>query len=191
MVMLPALTRLPFDTTRDLVPITIMGANPQVLAVSTRINTPDLASFLAYLRAQQGRAAYSSGGNGASNHLAMALLLQRAGLEATHVPYRDGAPAVAGLLAGDVVAYFGNPSDVIGHHGGPAIRVIAVAGLERMPALPAVPSVAEQSFPGFRANLERLGTLPVCSSPPQMAAAIASDGPLWAELVRNARISID
>ncbi len=226
MVMLPALARLPFDTMRDLEPVAIMGAHPQVLAVSTRINTPDLPSFLAYLRAQNGGAAYSSGGNGSSNHFAMALLLQRTGLAALHVPYRGGAPAVQALLAGDVAAYFGNPSDVIGHHGGPAIRVIAIAGPERLAALPGVMTVAEQGFPGFRvetwngiaapagtpgpviermasilaaacadagfrAAMERLGTAPVCSTPAQMRAAMATEGPVWAELVRNARLTMD
>ena len=226
MVMLPALARLPFDPMRDLEPVSIVGANPQVLAVATRINAPDLPGFLAYLRAQGGAAAYSSGGNGSSNHLAMALLLQRAGLEAVHVPYRGGAPAVQALLAGDVVAYFGNPSDVIPHHGGPALRVIAIAGLERMAALPGVPTVAEQGFPGFRAEtwngiaapagtppaiierlgnllvagcgdaafraaLERLGALPVCSSPSAMRATMAADGPQWADLVRSAGVKLD
>lgn len=223
MVMLPALARVPYDAARDFAPISIIGANPQVLAVSARLPVTSLAEFLAHLRANPGQVSYSSGGNGSSNHLAMELLLHRAGLQATHVPYRGGAPAMQALLAGDVAAYFGNPSDIIPHAGGAAIRVIAVAGAARMAALPGVPTVAEQGFPdfraetwngiaapagtpeaaitrmaeilgtacadaGFRAALERLGTVPVCSTPAQFRAAMERDGPQWTELVRVAGV---
>lgn len=223
MVMLPALTRVPYDAARDFAPISIIGANPQVLAVSARLPVTSLAEFLAHLRANPGQVSYSSGGNGSSNHLAMELLLHRAGLQATHVPYRGGAPAMQALLAGDVAAYFGNPSDIIPHAGGAAIRVIAVASAARMAALPGVPTVAEQGFPdfraetwngiaapagtpeaaitrmaeilgtacadaGFRAALERLGTVPVCSTPAQFRAAMERDGPQWTELVRVAGV---
>jgi tripartite-type tricarboxylate transporter receptor subunit TctC len=226
MVMLPALTRVPYDAARDFAPISIIGANPQVLAVSARIGVNSLPEFIAYLRANPGRVNYSSGGNGSSNHLAMALLLHRAGVSAEHVPYRGGAPAMQALLAGDVAAYFGNPSDIIPHQGGAAIRVIAVAGAERMAALPGVPTVAEQGFPDFRAEtwngiaapagtpeaaisrmaeilgtacadaafraaLERMGTVPVCSTPAQFRAAMERDGPQWAELVRVAGLKLE
>lgn len=226
MVMLPALTRVPYDAARDFAPISIIGANPQVLAVSARIGVSSLPEFIAHLRANPGRVNYSSGGNGSSNHLAMALLLHRAGVLAEHVPYRGGAPAMQALLAGDVAAYFGNPSDIIPHQGGAAIRVIAVAGAERMAALPGVPTVAEQGFPDFRAEtwngiaapagtpeaaitrmaeilgtacadaafraaLERMGTVPVCSTPAQFRAAMERDGPQWAELVRVAGLKLE
>ncbi len=226
MVMLPALTRVPYDAARDFAPISIIGANPQVLAVSARIGVNTLPEFIAHLRANPGRVNYSSGGNGSSNHLAMALLLHRAGVSAEHVPYRGGAPAMQALLAGDVAAYFGNPSDIIPHQGGAAIRVIAVAGAERMAALPGVPTVAEQGFPDFRAEtwngiaapagtpeaaitrmaeilgtacadaafraaLERMGTVPVCSTPAQFRAAMERDGPQWAELVRVAGLKLE
>jgi tripartite-type tricarboxylate transporter receptor subunit TctC len=226
MVMLPALARVPYDAARDFAPISIIGANPQVLAVSARIGVNTLPEFIAYLRANPGRVNYSSGGNGSSNHLAMALLLHRAGVSAEHLPYRGGAPAMQALLAGDVAAYFGNPSDIIPHQGGPAIRVLAVAGGERMAALPGVPTVAEQGFPNFRAEtwngiaapagtpeaaitrmaeilatacadapfraaLERMGTVPVCSTPAQFRAAMERDGPQWAELVRVAGLKLE
>ncbi|MBX9750505.1 MAG: tripartite tricarboxylate transporter substrate binding protein [Roseococcus sp.] len=226
MVMLPALARVPYDAARDFAPISIIGANPQVLAVSARLGVSSLPEFIAHLRANPGRVNYSSGGNGSSNHLAMALLLHRAGVSAEHVPYRGGAPAMQALLAGDVAAYFGNPSDIIPHQGGPAIRVIAVAGGERMTALPGVPTVAEQGFPDFRAEtwngiaapagtpeaaitrmaeilgtacadapfraaLERMGTVPVCSTPAQFRAAMERDGPQWAELVRVAGLKLE
>ncbi|MEI6161407.1 MAG: tripartite tricarboxylate transporter substrate binding protein [Roseococcus sp.] len=226
MVMLPALTRVPYDSMRDFTPISIIAAHPQVLAVSARLGVNSLPEFIAYLRANPGRLSYSSGGNGSSNHLAMALLLQRAGVSAEHVPYRGGAPAMQAVLAGDVGAYFGNPSDIIPHMGTGTIRVLAVAGAERMAALPGVPTAEEQGFAGFRAEtwngimapagtpeaavtrmaeilgaacgdagfraaLERMGTVPVCSTPAQFRAAIERDGPQWAELVRVAGLKLE
>lgn len=226
MVMLPALSRVPYDAARDFAPVSIIGANPQVLAVSARLGVSDLPAFIAYLKAHPGALSYASGGTGSSNHLAMALLLQRAGVSAVHVPYRGGAPAMQALLAGDVGAYFGNPSDIIPHQGGTAIRVIAIAGGARMPALPGVPTVEEQGFPGFRAEtwngitapagtpeeaiarmagilrgacaeaafaavLERLGAVPVCSSPEEFRAVMERDAPQWRDLVRAADLKLD
>ena len=152
MVMLPALTRLPFEPAVDLAPVAIIGANPQVLAVSARSGITDVAGFLARVRAEGGQMPYASSGHGSSTHLSMALLLSRAGLSAVQVPYRAGPPAVQAILSGDVVAYFGNPIDVMAFHGGPAIRVLAVAGAERMAVFPGVPTFAEQGFPGLRAE---------------------------------------
>ncbi|MBR0658697.1 Bug family tripartite tricarboxylate transporter substrate binding protein [Neoroseomonas oryzicola] len=152
MVMLPALARVSYDASSDLALISIIASHPQVLAISSRLGVTDLQGFIAHVRANPGAVNYASGGNGSSNHLAMALLLQRAGVSAVHVPYRGGAPAMQALLAGDVAAYFGNPSDIIPHQGGAAIRVVAIAGGDRLASLPGVPTVEEQGFPGFRAE---------------------------------------
>ncbi len=152
MVMLPALTRLPVDTTADFAPISIVASNPMVLAVSADLGVATLAEFVELARQRPGVLNYSSGGSGSSNHLAMALLLARTGITAQHVPYRGGAPATVALLAGQVGAYFANPSDVIPHLGNPRLRVLAVAGTERLAALPGVPTVAEQGYEGFVAG---------------------------------------
>ena len=226
MVMLPALAQLSVNPATDIAPISIVGSNPQVLAVSARLGVNNLQEFLAYMRANPGVLNYSSGGNGSSNHLAMELLLNRTGTRATHVPYRGGAPAMQAVLAGDVGAYFGNPSDIIPHLGGPAIRVIGIAGPERMAQLPGVPTIAEQGLPGFQAQtwngiaapagtppelvarmgailvsacqdaafkaaVERLGAIPVCSTPDQMRAQMQADGPQWQELVRVAGLRLE
>ena len=152
MVMLPALTRLNFNPATDFAPVSIIASNPMVLAVSTSLNVSTLQEFVALAKARAGGLDYSSAGNGSSTHLAMALLLQRAGIEMQHVPYRGGAPAMQALLAGEVAAYFGNPSDMIPHLQGGRVRVLAIAGPERLASLPGVPTVSESGYPGFRAE---------------------------------------
>ena len=152
MVMLPALTPLPFDPARDFAPISIIGANPQVLAVAARYGASTVQEFIALLRREGGRLTYASAGNGSSNHLAMALLLHRTGLAAEHITYRGGNPAMQAVLAGDVAAYFGNPIDIMPHLGGTTVRVLGVAGESPMAALPGVPTMASQGLPGFRAE---------------------------------------
>jgi tripartite-type tricarboxylate transporter receptor subunit TctC len=153
MVMLPALTsRLNFDPAKDFAPVSIVASNPVVLAVSSKLGVRTLPEFIELARRQPGELDYSSAGNGSSSHLAMALFLSRAGVEMQHIPYRGGAPAMQALLAGDVTAYFGNPSDIIPHQDGDSIRILAVAGSERLSSLRNVPTIAEQGFPNFRAE---------------------------------------
>ncbi|WP_198368080.1 tripartite tricarboxylate transporter substrate binding protein [Roseomonas sp. KE0001] len=152
MVMLPALMQLNFDPAKDFAPVSIVASNPMVLAVSSSLNVTTLKDFVALAKVQAGKLDYSSAGNGSSTHLAMALLMKRAGIEMQHVPYRGGAPAMQALLTGEVAAYFGNPSDMIPHLGGGRIHVLAVAGTERIASLPGVPTVAESGYPEFRAE---------------------------------------
>ncbi len=152
LVMLPALTTLSFDPVRDFAPISIIGSNPQVLAVAARYGANTLQDFLALLQRENGRLTYGTAGNGSSNHLAMALLLHRTGLAAEHIIYRGGNFAMQAVLAGDVAAYFGNPIDIMPHAGGPAVRVLGVAAEAPMAALPGVPTIAAQGLPGFRAE---------------------------------------
>ncbi|MBD0275427.1 MAG: tripartite tricarboxylate transporter substrate binding protein, partial [Acetobacteraceae bacterium] len=128
----------------------------------------------ALAKRQPGRLDYSSAGSGSSTHLAMALLLERAGIEMQHIPYRGGAPAMQALLAGQVAAYFGNPSDMIPHANGGRVRVLAVAGPERLPALPDVPTVAESGYPGFRAETWN-GIAAPAGTPATVVARIARE----------------
>jgi tripartite-type tricarboxylate transporter receptor subunit TctC len=149
MVMLPALTRLNFDPARDFTPVSIVAQSPLVLGVSPGLGVSTLQEFLALLRQRGAALDYSSAGSGSSTHLTMALLLQAAGVEMQHIPFRGGAPAMQALLGGQVAAYFGNTSDMIPHLNSGRVRILAVSSARRIASMPDVPTVAEQGFPGF------------------------------------------
>ncbi|MBY0335098.1 MAG: tripartite tricarboxylate transporter substrate binding protein [Acetobacteraceae bacterium] len=152
MVMLPALTALSFDPAADLTGVSIVASNPMVLGVAARTGAATLSDFVALARREAGRLDFSSAGQGSSNHLAMELLLHRAGIRLQHVTYRGGAPAMQALLTGEVAAYFGNPIDLLPHMQNPAIRVLGVASARRLDAMPDVPTVMEAGFPDFVAE---------------------------------------
>jgi tripartite-type tricarboxylate transporter receptor subunit TctC len=145
-----------------------------VLGASAGLGVASLPEFVALARRQPDRLSYSTGGSGSSNHLAMALLLERAGIRMQNVPYRGGAPAMQALLTGEVAAYFGNPSDMIPHANGGRVRVLAVAGPKRLPSLPDVPTVAESGYPGFRAETWN-GIAAPAGTPPAVVARIARE----------------
>ncbi|WP_137177803.1 tripartite tricarboxylate transporter substrate binding protein [Roseomonas sp. AR75] len=137
-----------FDPVADVTPIVNLGTNPFVLMTHRSVEATDLASLLDWMKARSGRFVYASGGVGSFQHLSMALLLQRLGVQAEHVPYRGGAPALADVLAGNAPMMFANLSEAVPHAQNPAVRLHGVSGLQRSPQLPGVPAIAEQ-LPGF------------------------------------------
>jgi tripartite-type tricarboxylate transporter receptor subunit TctC len=132
----------------DLVPISASGRGPMVLAVNAAMPVRSLQEFVGHVKANPGKYAYASSGVGSVGHLVAALLVQRAGLQALHVPYRGGGPAVNDLMGGQVSFYFGNAPELLPHKNNDRIRIIAVSTPRRMPQLPDVPAVAEL-IPGF------------------------------------------
>jgi tripartite-type tricarboxylate transporter receptor subunit TctC len=112
------------------------------------LEVADLPQAITWMRGRSGRFSYASGGVGSFQHLTMALFLSRLGVQAEHVPYRGGAPALADLLAGNVPWLFANLSEAIPHAQNPAVRILGVSGPERSAALPGIPAIAE-ALPGF------------------------------------------
>ncbi|MBX9701551.1 MAG: tripartite tricarboxylate transporter substrate binding protein [Acetobacteraceae bacterium] len=150
---LPALRPrdLGFDPFTDLLPVTLVMQSPFTLVV--RANGPaSLTDFLARAQAAPGRLTYGSSGVGSSSHLTGAMLMQKAGVDVTHVPYRGAQLIVAALLAGDIDSYVGDISIPLEHLRAGTLRCIAVTSEGRAPLLPDVPA-AREVVPGYASTL--------------------------------------
>jgi tripartite-type tricarboxylate transporter receptor subunit TctC len=143
---LPKIQKVNFDPHKDFVPVSVFGTGPFVLSIAGTIPARTVPEFVTYGKAHP--LTYGSGGTGSLGHLAGALFLARAGLDAVHVPYRGGGPAMTALLGGQVDMYFGNASEIVPTAGSSAIRILAVATDTRMRQLPQVPTVGE-ALPEF------------------------------------------
>ena len=149
---LPAIMNLPFDTRRDLAPVTFIGRGPLVVTShpSNPWNSfPELA--VAARSRPPGSITYATAGIGTMMHVSMVQLCNLAGVQLTHVPYRGGAPALADALAGNVPLFVTNAPV-----GGPHVRSGALKGLgvttrTAWRDLPGVPSFQEIGFAGFEA----------------------------------------
>src|SRR3712207_308892 len=102
LVIAPALQKVSFDSTKDFTPIKNVGTNPFVIVVHQSVPAKNLQDLIAYGRTNKGKLSYASAGAGSISHLASAMLFNRAGVEATHVPYRGNAPALNDVIAGHV-----------------------------------------------------------------------------------------
>jgi tripartite-type tricarboxylate transporter receptor subunit TctC len=150
MVIIPAMQTTKYDPLRDFAPISIVGSNPFVLCVNPKLPVHNLAEFIAYVKERPGQLAFGSGGIGNGTHLSMAYFLKLAGLDMIHVPYKGGAPAMADLVAGHVVANFSSSSDALPQVKAGTVRAIAVSGGTRSSKIPDVPAISELGFPKFK-----------------------------------------
>jgi tripartite-type tricarboxylate transporter receptor subunit TctC len=145
----PALTKVNYHPIKDFAPISAVAVNAFVLVVNKTFPPKTIAEFIAYVREQPNKLAYSESGVGSLTHLTMALFLKRAGLQMTNVSYRGNAPALTDVVAGHLPTMFSSIADAIPQAAAGSIRLLAVSGKERAPQLADVPTVAESGFPGF------------------------------------------
>jgi tripartite-type tricarboxylate transporter receptor subunit TctC len=159
--------RLSFDPD-EFVPITVIGAIPNVLLVNPQVPANSVAELIAYAKANPGKLNYASQGSGATSHLTTELFKSMAGgLEITHIPYKGTAPALTDLLAGQVDMMFDNLGVSLPHARAGKLRALAVASKRRFPGLPDVPALAE-TLPGFE-SVAWFGIV----APPKTSPAIA------------------
>ena len=140
---------LPFDALADVTPITVAGSVPLILVVHPSLPARDLPKFLALLRKEPGKYNYASAGNGSITHLASALLLKEAGLQAQHVPYNGVAPQVVGMIAGETQFSFVTVTQAAALIKDGKLRGLAVSSSAPTPLLPELPPLAQAGVPGY------------------------------------------
>jgi tripartite-type tricarboxylate transporter receptor subunit TctC len=148
-----AYSKLPYDPVKDFTPISLVAITPYLLVVNPQVPVKTLPEFVSLAKANAGKMNYASAGNGTATHLAMEMLKDAAKLDIVHVPYKGNAPADIAILAGEVQTVFGSMPALLQNTKAGKVRPIAVGTAKRSPALPDVPTIAEQGFPGFEAAL--------------------------------------
>ena len=141
--------KLPYDVSRDFVPISLVTNAPNLLVVGPQVPVRTLPEFLAWSRQQIGGASYASAGNGTSSHLAGELLRLRTGAPLVHVPYRSGAQAVTDVVAGHVPMLVYQVAAVLPFVRDGRLRALAAASTRRLEWAPEVPTALEQGVPDF------------------------------------------
>ncbi|VTU46317.1 Argininosuccinate lyase (plasmid) [Variovorax sp. SRS16] len=150
----PALfTKLPFDTEKDFVPISLVMQIPELLVAHSAQPYNDFKGFVAYAKAHPGQLNYGSAGNGTLPHVTMELLLQRLGVVVTHVPYKGAAPAMNDLLAGQVAIKMDTIATSAQQIRSGRLKALAIASPQRSPLMPDVPAIAELGLPGYQGIL--------------------------------------
>ncbi len=150
-VILPGVLKsLPFDMPGDFTPIAVVGATPMVLVVNpAKLPVAGAREFFAQLKAKPGAFNYGSGGNGTILHLAAAMVLDEAGVDARHIPYRGVGQMVGDLLGGQIDFAVLGLNSVQQHLASGALRPVGLLTPQRVPAAPQVPTFAEQGLANF------------------------------------------
>lgn len=145
-------TKVPYDLTRDFVAVTNVAGSSNLLVVHPSVTASSTKEFVALLKAHPGKLTYGSSGVGGATHLAVALLTNMAAVEATHVPYKGGAPAVADLVAGRLSFMMANLTTALPHIRSGRLRALAIGTSKRSALFPELPTVAESGVPGYEAT---------------------------------------
>ena len=151
-VMAPSLyPNLPYDTAKDLVPVTVVGATPNVLVVHPSLPVKSVAELIAYARTNPTAVSAATLGSATTQHLAAAMFNYTAKTDVLLVPYKGSAPGMNDLLAGQVQMMFNAMPSTLGNIRNGQLRALGVTSLKRSAQAPDIPTVAE-TLPGFEVS---------------------------------------
>jgi len=144
--------KLPYDTLKDLAPITTLGEQPNIVVVDPSLSARSIGELIALAKAKPGQISYASGGVGSNTHLVTLLFLQMAKVDMLHVPYKGLGPAIADLVGGQVQLAVSNVSTALPHVKSGRLRLLAVTSARRFPLFPDTPTVNESGVPGYESS---------------------------------------
>lgn len=136
-----------YDPLNDLVPVANIASNPLVLTVPSASRFQNLAQLIEYGRANPGALTVAHGGDGSMSHMSVLVFLKRAGIDATLIGYRGGAPALLDTMGGTTDLYSANISEILPYKDSGRIRFLGVSSRQPVPQLPGVPAIAD-TIPG-------------------------------------------
>ena len=141
--------KLPYDPIKDFTPITLISKVPSLYVVHPDLPVKNLKEFVAYAKSKPGQLNYGSAGNGSAGHLAFEYLKMVTDTFMLHVPYRGTGPMLTDLMAGRLQAASVGAPALLQFIKAGKLRCIATGTTTRLPALPDVPTVAEQGYKDF------------------------------------------
>jgi tripartite-type tricarboxylate transporter receptor subunit TctC len=165
------MTKLSYDPTRDLAPLTIVSRVNGTILAATNSKYKTLADLVADAKANPGKINFASAGAGTSTHLAGELLNLEAGVKMVHVPYKGAAPAMTDMISGQVQVLLPDLPIALGQVRGGTMRALAVSSPKRSPYLPDVPTTTEAGYPGVQSD-GWYGLLAPAKTPPAVLAKI-------------------
>ena len=156
--------KLPFDSLRDLAPITLLADQPNVLVSHPSLPAKTFKEFIALARSAPGKLTYGSSGIGGGTHLAMELLILSLKVELVHVPYKGTGPGLSALLGNQISVIFSTYASALPHVKAGRLHAFGVSNARRAPTLPDVPTIAESGVPGYEYST-RYGLLAPARTP--------------------------
>lgn len=157
-------SKVPYDAARDLAPILVVAKSSMLFLISPKVPAKSLTEFVALAKAEPGKFNYATPGAASQAHLLIELFSQKAGIKMQHIPFRGGNPAMQAMVAGDTQFTAISTLLSLPHLQSGSLRAIANGNLTREPALPDLPTIAEQGYPDFEA-IQWIGLLTTAGTP--------------------------
>lgn len=165
---------IPYDSVKDFAPVSAVHIVPLVVLASQKSQLASVKDLVARLKANPGKVTMASAGAGTTNHFAIELLASMTGTRPLHVPYKGSGPALSELLGGQIETMVDQLTSSIGHIRDGRVKLIAVTGSKRSPALPQTPTLDESGLKGYEASTYIGVAAP--SGTPQPVIARLNDG---------------
>lgn len=143
------IAKIPFDSKRDLAPISLLGKSPNMLVVNPQLPARSVGELITLAKSRPGKLHFSSSGIASSNHLAGELFKMIASVDIVHIAYKGGPAAMVAVVSGESEFSFASLPTSIGLAKAGKLRAVAVTSAARWPPLAEIPTVAESGVPGF------------------------------------------
>ncbi len=166
-----SLMKLPFDPVKDFAPITKFAAVPNMLAVRANHPVSKLLDVAPYAKANPGKLRWALSGTGSAGTLSMELFRMASAIDVVPIPYKGAGPAMIAVVGGEADLMFANPAVFMPHLIAGRLRALGTASMQRIAALPEMPTFHESGFPNFE-SLSWYGLAAPARTPPAIIALL-------------------